>query len=79
MNLNQDYLSKNPWKNCYKIKFLIISFKNIVELPNFGHIITFTISLLSCDEILLITLAAFITKSQSLFQNTVILRKLGIN
>ena len=45
LNLNQEHPSKNwfLWSNPYKIKVMITSLIVILELPNFGHMTTFTI------------------------------------
>ena len=44
MNLNQDHPLKKWffWLNPYKIEFTIISLIEMHELPNFGHMTTFT-------------------------------------
>ena len=45
LNLNQDHPSKKPffWSNPYKIKVVITSLIQTLELPNFGHMNTSTI------------------------------------
>ena len=44
LNLNQDHSSKKWffWSNPYKIEVMIASLIEMLELPNFGHIITST-------------------------------------
>ena len=68
----QDNLSKKWffWSHPYKIEVMIISLIEMQELPNFGHMTTFTIELHlqfeSLDKILLVTccyhVIAFISK-----------------
>ena len=45
LSLNQDQSSKNHffWSSRYKIEVMITSFTEMLELPNFGHMKTFTI------------------------------------
>ena len=43
------------WSNPYKIKIMINSLVEMIELPNFGHMTTSTIQSESRDKILLMT------------------------
>ena len=57
LNLNQDHSSKKRffWLNSYKIKVVITSIIQMLELPNFGHMNTSTIKFESPDKNLLLT------------------------
>ena len=57
---------------------MITSLLDTLELPNFGHMTTFTIWFESSDKILLITSWTEIMPSKPLFQNGFILRKPGV-
>ena len=59
LNLNQEHHSKKlvflvNWSNPYKFEVIITSLIEILHLPNFGHMTTYTIKLESRDKILLI-------------------------
>ena len=45
LNLNQDYPSKKGfyWSNLYKIELMMTSLTEMLELPNFSHMTTFTL------------------------------------
>ena len=66
------------WSNSCKIKVMITSLVETLELPNFGHMTTFTIWFESSDKILLITSWTEIMPSKPLFQNGFILRTPGV-
>ena len=72
LNLNQEDSSKKRlfWSNHYKIEFMVISLKEILELPNFGHTTTSTIEFDSFKKILLLTLSIKVVMSEPLFKNT---------
>ena len=78
--LNRDHPSKKQffWSNPYKIKVVITSLIEMLQLPNFGHMNTSTMYLESCDKVLLVTSLTENMTSQPLFQNTVILRRPGV-
>ena len=54
---NQDHPSKKCffWSNPYEIEVMITSVKEILELLNFGHMITSKTRFESSDKILLVT------------------------
>ena len=54
---------------------MITSLIEILQVPNFGHMTTSTVSFESRDKILLVTSWIEIMTSQLLFQNTLILRR----
>ena len=56
LNSNQDYPSKKWffWSNPYKIKVLITSLIEMLEFPNFGHLIISGILFESHDKIFLL-------------------------
>ena len=53
LNLKQDHFSKKCflWSNTYRIEFMVISVIKMLDLPNFGHMTTYTI-LLEFGEII---------------------------
>ena len=53
---------------------MIISFVEMLELPNYGHMTTSTIQFELCDKFLLVTSWTETMISKPLFQNTFILR-----
>ena len=57
LNFNQDHPSKKRffWSNPCKIKVVITSFMEVLELPNFFHMNKSTIEFESRNEILLVT------------------------
>ena len=63
------------WSNPYKVEVVITSLIEMLELPNFGHMITTAIKLDSPDKILLVTSSTEVMTSQISFKNTFILRK----
>ena len=56
------------------MQVMITSLKEMLELPNFGHMTLSTIKLNSRDKILMVTSRRKMMMSQHMFQNTFILR-----
>ena len=57
---------------------MINSLIEILELPNFGHMTTSTISFEPCDKILLETSWTGIMTPSPLFQNSIVLKRPGV-
>ena len=67
--------NRSFWSNPYKIMVMITSLIVMLELPNFGHMTTFTIWFQSRDNSLLVASWTEILTSQPLHQNAFILRR----
>ena len=63
------------WSNPYKIKVMITSLIVMLELPNFGHMTSFTVWFESRDKVFLVASWTEIMTSQPLYQNVFILRR----